>query len=79
MAEQYPPAVPYQSGMLDAGDKNLVYWEMCGNPGGTPALVVHGRPGFGLHGGAAPPVRWGAIPGCAVRSADVRPQQAACR
>lgn len=33
--------------MLDVGDGNLVYWETCGNPGGKPALVVHGGPGTG--------------------------------
>jgi proline iminopeptidase len=33
--------------MLDVGDGNLVYWEVCGNPEGKPALVVHGGPGSG--------------------------------
>jgi proline iminopeptidase len=33
--------------MLDVGDGNLVYWEACGNPDGTPALAVHGGPGSG--------------------------------
>ena len=47
MAELYPPIEPYDSGMLDVGDGNLVYWEVCGNPGGKPALVVHGGPGSG--------------------------------
>jgi proline iminopeptidase len=47
MAELYPPIEPYDHGMLDAGDGNLVYWEACGNPGGKPALVVHGGPGSG--------------------------------
>jgi proline iminopeptidase len=47
MAERYPPIEPYQTGMLDVGDGNLVYWETCGNPGGKPALVVHGGPGSG--------------------------------
>ncbi|GGZ17512.1 prolyl aminopeptidase [Streptomyces nitrosporeus] len=43
----YPPIEPYDHGMLDAGDGNLVYWEVCGNPDGKPALVVHGGPGSG--------------------------------
>ncbi|MET9975636.1 prolyl aminopeptidase [Streptomyces microflavus] len=43
----YPPIDPYDSGMLDVGDGNLVYWEVCGNPDGKPALVVHGGPGSG--------------------------------
>ncbi|MFF4243793.1 prolyl aminopeptidase [Streptomyces sp. NPDC001822] len=45
--EKYPPAEPYDRGMLDVGDGNLVYWEVCGNPAGKPALVVHGGPGSG--------------------------------
>jgi proline iminopeptidase len=47
MAELYPPIEPYSKGMLDVGDENLVYWEACGDPGGKPALVVHGGPGSG--------------------------------
>jgi proline iminopeptidase len=41
---------PYDSGMLDVGDGNLVYWEARGNPDGKPALIVHGGPGSGLVG-----------------------------
>ena len=47
MAEPYPPIEPYDHGMLDVGDDNLVYWETCGNPEGKPALWVHGGPGGG--------------------------------
>lgn len=47
MAELYPPIEPYENGMLDVGDGNLVHWEVCGNPHGKPALVVHGGPGSG--------------------------------
>ena len=43
----YPPIEPYETGMLDAGDGNLIYWEVCGNPDGVPALIVHGGPGSG--------------------------------
>ncbi|TXL87302.1 prolyl aminopeptidase [Streptomyces sp. IB2014 016-6] len=45
--ELYPPIEPYDRGMLDVGDGNLVHWEVCGNPDGKPALVVHGGPGSG--------------------------------
>jgi proline iminopeptidase len=31
--------------MLDVGDGNLVYWEICGNPAGKPAVMLHGGPG----------------------------------
>lgn len=47
MPELYPPIEPYEQGMLDVGDGNLVYWEVCGNPEGKPALYVHGGPGSG--------------------------------
>ncbi|WP_329083198.1 MULTISPECIES: prolyl aminopeptidase [unclassified Streptosporangium] len=43
----YPPIEPYDHGHLDTGDGHLVYWEVCGNPEGKPALVVHGGPGSG--------------------------------
>ncbi|MFE7353074.1 prolyl aminopeptidase [Streptomyces sp. NPDC057543] len=45
--EKYPPIEPYEHGMLDVGEGNLVYWEVCGNPDGKPAVVVHGGPGSG--------------------------------
>ena len=43
----YPPIEPYEHGYLDVGDGHLVYWEVCGNPQGKPAVVVHGGPGSG--------------------------------
>ena len=43
----YTALEPYESGMLDAGDGNLLYWETCGNRRGKPALVLHGGPGSG--------------------------------
>ncbi|WP_371494367.1 prolyl aminopeptidase [Kitasatospora sp. NBC_00374] len=52
MTGPYPPIEPYDHGMLDTGDGNLVYWEACGNPDGKPALVVHGGPGSGCTPGA---------------------------
>ena len=42
-----PPIEPYDHGLLEVGDGNLVYWEVSGNPGGKPGLVVHGGPGSG--------------------------------
>jgi proline iminopeptidase len=47
----HPPIEPYDHGMLDVGDGNHVYWETCGNPDGTPALVVRGGPGSGCSTG----------------------------
>jgi proline iminopeptidase len=49
--EPYPPIEPYAHGLLDVGDANHIYWETCGNPGGKPALVVHGGPGSGCSAG----------------------------
>jgi proline iminopeptidase len=43
----YPETEPYGHGMLDVGDGQLVYWEVCGNPDGKPAVVLHGGPGSG--------------------------------
>ena len=43
----YPEIKPYEDGMLEVGDGNLVYWETCGNPGGKAAVVLHGGPGSG--------------------------------
>lgn len=47
----YPEIEPYDHGMLDVGDGNLVYWEVCGNPNGKPAVVLHGGPGSGCSAG----------------------------
>jgi proline iminopeptidase len=43
----YPAIEPYDSGWLDVGDGNQIYWETVGNPEGKPAVVVHGGPGSG--------------------------------
>ena len=43
----FPETEPFEAGHLDVGDGNLVYWEICGNPEGKPAVVVHGGPGSG--------------------------------
>jgi proline iminopeptidase len=47
MQGQFPAIEPYDSGMLDVGDGQQVYWECCGNPAGKPALFLHGGPGSG--------------------------------
>lgn len=43
----YPPIDPYRKGILDTGDGHQVYWELCGNPQGKPAVFLHGGPGSG--------------------------------
>ncbi|MGY2079304.1 prolyl aminopeptidase [Modestobacter sp. SYSU DS0657] len=47
MSRLYPPIEPYATGMLDVGDGHSLYWEVCGNPDGKPAVVLHGGPGQG--------------------------------
>jgi proline iminopeptidase len=47
MPSVYPPVEPYETGMLDVGDGQRLYWEQCGLPNGKPALVLHGGPGSG--------------------------------
>jgi len=51
MTELYPEIEPYDHGMLDVGDGNLMYWETCGNSHGKPAVVLHGGPGSGCSTG----------------------------
>jgi proline iminopeptidase len=43
----YPEIEPSERAMLDVGDGQQLYWEICGNPAGKPALVLHGGPGSG--------------------------------
>ena len=49
MPELYPPIEPYDHGMLDVGDGNLVYWEEgallrdAGRLAGVPGVLIHGR------------------------------------
>jgi len=43
----YPAIEPYETGLLEVGDGNLIYWETSGTPSGKPALVMHGGPGSG--------------------------------
>ena len=46
----YPEIEPYDSGHLDVGDGQQIYWETSGNPDGKAAVFLHGGPG----GGAKP-------------------------
>jgi len=47
LAQLYAPIEPFKSGTLDVGDGHQVYWELCGNPLGKPAVFLHGGPGGG--------------------------------
>ncbi|MDC9593851.1 prolyl aminopeptidase [Xenorhabdus sp. IM139775] len=51
MTEQrklYPAYDAYQTGYLKTGDGHQIYWELCGNPAGKPAVFIHGGPGGGI-------------------------------
>ena len=50
MPAPYPQTPPLDSGLLDVGDGDAVYWEVRGDPGGRPAVVVHGGPGAPARG-----------------------------
>ena len=47
MTDLYPEIEPYEHGLLEVGDDNSMYWEICGNPDGKPVVVLHGGPGSG--------------------------------
>ncbi|CAN5312342.1 prolyl aminopeptidase [soil metagenome] len=41
----YPEIEPFDTGMLEVGDGQSIYWEVSGNPEGKPAVFLHGGPG----------------------------------
>jgi proline iminopeptidase len=45
--KRFPAIEPYDTGMLDVGDGQFIYWEVSGNPDGKPAVALHGGPGSG--------------------------------
>ena len=45
----YPPIEPTASGFLAVDAGHALYWEVCGNPRGIPALFLHGGPGGGCN------------------------------
>ncbi len=49
MRTLYSPIEPYESGHLDVGDGQQIYWESSGNPTGKPVVFVHGGPGGGTN------------------------------
>lgn len=44
---RFPVSDPFDSGLLEVGDGNRMYYEQVGNPEGVPVAVVHGGPGAG--------------------------------
>ena len=48
----YPPVEPFDQGFLHLDGGHSIYYEQSGNPGGKPAVFVHGGPGAGGDVGA---------------------------
>ncbi len=45
MRDFYPEIEPFDTGLLDVGDGQQIYYEVSGNPDGKPAVYLHGGPG----------------------------------
>src|SRR5680860_370714 len=45
MRTYYPEIEPHDSGLLEVGDGQSLYWEASGNPKGKPVVFLHGGPG----------------------------------
>jgi len=48
---KYPLVDPYEDGTVVTSDGHRLYWEVSGNPAGTPAVMLHGGPGSGASPG----------------------------
>lgn len=53
MSALFPLPQAHDSGLLAVGEGNAIAWEVCGNPEGKPAILLHGGPGSGRNRGAA--------------------------
>ncbi|QEO15045.1 prolyl aminopeptidase [Agromyces intestinalis] len=47
MRDLYPEIEPLETGMLDVGDGQHIYWEVSGAREGKPVVFLHGGPGGG--------------------------------
>jgi proline iminopeptidase len=45
----YPEQDPFESAWIKAGPPHEIYYEVCGNPKGRPAVVLHGGPGGAIN------------------------------
>ena len=45
----YPEVDPFEVGYMSVGAGHEVYYELCGNPKGRPAVVLHGGPGGAIN------------------------------
>ena len=53
MSALFPLPEPHAQGMLAVGQGHAIAWEVCGNPHGKPAVLLHGGPGSGRSRSAA--------------------------
>jgi proline iminopeptidase len=49
LRELYPNVEPFKTGYLKVSDLHEVHYELCGNPGGRPVMILHGGPGGGSY------------------------------
>ena len=47
ICDLYPNISPYEQLRIAVDNQHTLYVEQCGNPGGTPVIVLHGGPGSG--------------------------------
>ena len=47
MRTLFPEIEPFDTGMLAVDERHTLYYEQCGNPQGTPVVLLHGGPGAG--------------------------------
>lgn len=45
----YPEHEPFSFGWMQTGGPHEIYYEVCGNPRGKPAVVLHGGPGGAIN------------------------------
>jgi proline iminopeptidase len=52
LSDLFAPIEPFERGMLPVpGGGHALYFELCGNPAGVPALFLHGGPGSSINAG----------------------------
>ncbi len=49
---RYPPSDPFETGQLDVGDGQSLFYELSGRRDGKPAVILHGGPGGGSRPGS---------------------------
>jgi proline iminopeptidase len=47
--EMWPELSPYKTGYLQVSDLHRIFYQLGGNPGGKPVMVLHGGPGGGCY------------------------------